>query len=247
MTGSTVPRRYQGRPIAFGRERVGRPHVEAAVGGVEVVLERGLRWKSDDSGGDVRIDLLPSLVHRRHVVGRQRADELSVVAVRQPRSRRRVPQIERVGLRHVAPTVQVWHEASHERVEVPGGDRKPQLGRQSLAFDGRRAIEAFEVVRAAAVRVVPPERLVDVVRGKGGRRPVVTVGACLGIDEESIEEAEPKRQRAVIGRDVLRWTAASTRGVARRRKSRAKDRRRPACRPPMPRGRRTPDRRSCFP
>ena len=60
----------------------------------------------------------------------------------------------------------------------------------------------FEVVAAAAVGVVGRPVLLDVVVGHRGGRPVVAVGAHLGVGVEVVEEHEPLGELMMVGRDV---------------------------------------------
>src|SRR5260370_3757744 len=67
----------------------------------------------------------------------------------------------------------------------------------------REAVRTFKIVRASPVGIVPAERFVHVIGGERGRRPVVSVGAGLGIHEEAVKQTETLRKSMMIRRHGL--------------------------------------------
>src|SRR6185295_856510 len=82
-----------------------------------------------------------------------------------------------------------------------------------------KPVEAFKIVGTTAARIAPPVSLVDIVARKSGRRPVMTFGACGGVDEEAVKQPEAQRERSMVGSYVLCIATRKPRGFTR-----AKDR-----------------------
>ncbi len=67
----------------------------------------------------------------------------------------------------------------------------------------RQPVKSFPVIRATSVRIFPAEPFVHVIRRECGRRPVVSVGAGLGIHEEPVKQTESSRKGTMVWRHHL--------------------------------------------
>ena len=100
----------------------------------------------------------------------------------------------------------------NELAVVPVGDARPARpdSTDSRSMAPRRprresvAVGSLVVVGAPATRVVRRHRFLEIIGGVRRRRPVVPVGADLGVHEKSIEEAEPLGERVMVRRDLAR-------------------------------------------
>src|SRR5215813_7156226 len=72
-------------------------------------------------------------------------------------------------------------------------------------------VETLIIIATAAAAVVPTICFVYIVRRKRRSRPIVSIRACLRIDKETIEQSETKRERMMIGCDVLNSLAGWSR------------------------------------
>src|SRR6185295_5074405 len=115
--------------------------------------------------------------------------------MRQPSTRGRVPEIERLRLGNVASAVQIRNVPPHEIRDLHTGyARFKQRRRVAHGLVIRQTVEAFVIVSAPTPAVVPAKRFIHVISRECGGGPVMTVRTRLRIHEETIKESEAKRE-----------------------------------------------------
>src|SRR4029079_19790517 len=113
--------------------------------------------------------------------------------MRQPSTHCRIPEIERLRLGNVSSAVQIGNETLHELRDLHAGYARFKQRRQvSHGLVIRQAGEAFVIVSAPTPAVIPAKCFIDVISGKCGSGPVVTIRTRLRIHKETIEESEAK-------------------------------------------------------